>query len=146
MSTVTLEYAKSGEPGVAKRIKKEGVGPKPTMGQVVSVDFSIFLESGSELLAGKKREVCLGRREIWGTGFDLAVVSMRPGEHALVTCSEEFAGPTDGHPQTTMELHLHAVVADMHGVTPSEKRVMMAAAIFFVVGVLAFLWKEGFLR
>ena len=144
MASTVLEYSKSGEIGISKQIRTAGDGRTPKMGEVLQVDFSIYVRNGTVLREGKNKEVRLGQREVWGSGADLGLVSMRVGERALFTCEHEFAGPDNGHPPTTLDLRLIAITGDGVGLTPSEIRFGLAAAILFACGVICFLWKEGF--
>lgn len=57
-------------------------------------DGTVFVDSSQ--LGGKfnktgETEVMLGMRELFGSGGDIGLVSMRPGERALITCDSEFA-------------------------------------------------------
>ena len=111
MHTV-VGYAKSGEIGIAKNIRTVGYGRTPKMGEFLLVDFSIYAHDGTVLFRGKNKEICLGQCEVWGSGVDLRLVSMRVGERALITCGHEFAGHDNGHPQTTVDLQLIKITGE----------------------------------
>jgi len=144
MAATVVEYAKNGEIGISKKTRTAGDGRTPKMGEVLQVDFSVYVNDGTVLLEGKNREIRLGQREVWGSGADLGLVSMRVGERALFTCDHEFAGPDNGHPQTTVDLRLIKISGDGVGMAPSEIRFFAVAAVLFACGVIAFLWREGF--
>ena len=144
MAATTIEYAKNGEVGVSKTMRAEGNGNKPKMGELLRADYSVFIQDGTVLKEGKNKEFHLGRREVWGTGCDLGLASMRVGERATITCNHEFAGPSDGHPTTTIDLRLISIVGDGAGLTTAEVKFCSFIAVIMVVGVLTILWKDGF--
>ena len=146
MAAIVIEHAKDGTVGVSKKIKEEGDGKKPPMGCFLKVNFSIFLDDGRVLNEGKNKEIQLGKREVWGTGADLALASMKVGERAHVRCEKEFAGPDDGHAPTTLDLRLLSIDGDGVGWSPSEIRFLFTMLLLGVTIVVGFLWKEGFFK
>ena len=142
MAPVVLEYAKSGNVGVSKTVKAEGDGRKPKMGEVALVTYSGFLDDGQVKCSGQKKEVQLGKRALWGTGADLALVSMKVGERAMVRCEAEFAGADIGSPPITLDLRLERIVGDGIGFTPMEVKMIKRVGMVFLAIVLYHIWKE----
>jgi len=94
----TLERSSDGGIGVAKTIRVPGDGDRPQMGDKVKVkyigmldDGTVFATSQTKLNPSGEYTITLGMREMWGTGGDLGLVSMREGERCMLTCHSEFA-------------------------------------------------------
>ena len=116
------------------------------MGCILKLDYSIYLDDGRVLKEGRGKEVRLGMRALWGTGADIGLLSMKVGERAIVSCEAEFAGPQDGHPRTTLDLRLIAILGDGVGITPNEMRYIKAMSVFGFFFCVWFLYKEGFFK
>ena len=140
-----LEYAKSGLPGVSKTVKNVGSGPKPKMGEVVTATFNAFLDDGRVIAQSSKAsgdEFTVGMRQLWGTGGDLALLSMSVGERAHITCEHEFAG-TAGNARLTLEVRLLDVI-DAKEVAAREMRFFATCLGGFLLAVFGMLYIKGF--
>jgi len=97
---------------------------------------------------GDSTEVTLGMRELYGTGGDLGLVSMRVGERALISCHSDFAAGHEGaagvppDARLTLEVSLLGIV--------SEERLLgreVCRTLFGVVALATFalgaFWLEG---
>ena len=144
MASTTIEYAKDGTAGVTKRIKKEGEGSKPSMGDLLLVEVLGKTDADEVVVHFRNKEVRLGKRGMWGTGGDLSLLSMRVGEHAVFTCEGDFAGPTENHPRVHLDLKLAANYGNGIGFTPSEWKIMTFFGILGAFIFFGFLYKEGF--
>ena len=150
----TLQHSPDGGIGVAKTIRKTGDGEKPQMGEKIRVKYMGMLDDGTVFAssATKKRgdviEITLGMREMWGTGGDIGLASMRPGERAMITCHNEFGFGAGGvseanippNARLTFDVELHEVVK------PNIKRQFMielAGFCFFLLLVFLFLYHHG---
>ena len=141
-----IEYAKNGLAGVSKTLKSEGSGAKPKPGETVSVTYSGYLEDGQVQVSGHKKEIKVGKRDLWGTGGDLGLLSMKPGERAVFVCEHEFAGPHgDESPIMKLDITLHAIVGDgTEALTPAEWKMLKYIGVAMALIFFTFLWKEGF--
>lgn len=146
MSTTVIEYDKSGLAGVTKTLKTEGSGAKPKPGETVTVTYSGYLEDGQVQVSGNKKEIKVGKRDLWGTGGDLGLLSMKPGERAIFKCEHDFAGPQGADsPVMNLDMTLHSVVGDgTEAFTPGEWKMIKILLVAMALIMFCFLWKEGF--
>jgi len=86
-----------------KKIIKEGTGQRPTDRAEVKVHYTGRLLDGTEFDSSKKRNepftFKLGRGQVI-KGWEKGVATMRVGEHAILTCSPEYAYGERGSPPT----------------------------------------------
>ena len=54
-------------------------------------DGHVFVDSHTKTNKSGELEITLGMRQMFGTGGDLGIASMRVGERAMITCHSEFA-------------------------------------------------------
>jgi hypothetical protein len=140
-----IEYAKGGSNGVTKTIKSEGDGRSPQMGQCVHVKYSVFRDDGHVITSSPKAEVTLGMRQLWGTGGDLGLLTMKVGERALITCEHEFSGTdSEGVNRVTLEVTLLAIISRSE-VTMREYRTIGILGGLTILFAVLFQWKEGHL-
>ena len=147
MAPIAIEYTKDGSLGVSKTIKKEGSGKKPSMGDHLRVTYSGFLDDGRVIthsgLMGGQETIRLGMRAMWGTGGDLGLLSMTEGEHALIMCEKEFAGPDVANTKITLEVRLHRIM-NADEAANREMRMILGGVCAFFFMVLMVLFMKGF--
>ena len=134
--SITVEFAKGGEVGVAKTIKTEGDGPKPSIGDVCKVKWSGYLDDGHVVTSGNA-EVTVGRRQLFGTGADLGLLSMRAGERAFVTCEREFSDSYHGA-RLTLDMSLETVMTREAAAARENQMIINGLKAFAVLVVIAF--------
>ena len=140
----TLEFSKEGHIGVSKTIKVEGDGPKPTMGDVLTVTYLGYEQDGRVIVDKRNEEITLGMRMMWGTGGDLGLLSMRIGERAIIVMEHEFAGPNagPGSPPFSLDVRLLAAI-NQKDIAARELRYIIYFLLFTAAFGVFFLWKEG---
>ena len=142
--STTLEYSKAGHVGVSKTIKVEGEGPKPAMGDVLTVTYMGYEQDGRVVVDKRNEEITLGMRMMWGTGGDLGLLSMRCGERAILVMEHEFAGPhaKDGSPPFSLDVRLIGIT-NKKEIAARELRYILYFLLFTACFSVCFLWKEG---
>ena len=149
-----IEHSKDGGIGVAKTIRTIGNGEKPAMGDKVVISYRgmlddghVFVDSHTKTNKSGELEITLGMREMFGTGGDLGIVSMRVGERALLTCHSEFAcgvaGQGDAIPpnsRLTFDVTLHK---NLKAAVLRETLWGMFGLLCFLIFVFGALYKTG---
>lgn len=84
----------TGDGGVQKKVIKEGSGDYVTPGSKVTVHYTGYLDGGQEFDSTRKRQepfrFAVDKGQVI-RGWDIALLSMREGETALVRCSPSYA-------------------------------------------------------
>ena len=82
-------------------IVKPGSGQKPAFGQMLSVHYTGRLIDGTKFDSSRDRgrvyQFEIGKGDVI-RGWDVGIEKMRKGEHAIVTCSPDFAYGSKGIP------------------------------------------------
>ena len=152
-----LEKTPSGGLGVVKTIRAIGDGDRPSMGDKVKVKFkgmlddgTVFATSYSQLNPLAEAEITLGMRQLYGTGMDAGIVTMRIGERAMISVSPEFAygdegwadaplKPIPAHARLTFDVELVAMVD--RRVSEILRGLMLGLLAFG--GMMLLFWQQG---
>ena len=90
----------------------------------------------------------LGMRELYGTGGDLGLVSMRVGERALISCHSDFAAGHEGaagvppDARLTLEVSLLGIVSEERLLGREVCRTLFGIVVLATFALGAF-WLEG---
>ena len=146
-----LERCSDGSPGVSKTIRTAGDGEKPKMGDKVRIKYSAMLDDGTMFASSStvrnktgEIEITLGMREMYGTGGDLGLVSMRVGERAMITASPEFSYGEEGvgkaippNARLTFDATLIAIIDPASAMYKELRRGLVMGAL--VIGFVLFI-------
>lgn len=136
MSSRVLEYSKTGAAGVSKNVKTEGDGAKPIMGAYVRVKYSGYHDDGRVVTESGNKVVRLGMRELWGTGADLGLFDMKPGERALILLEHEFSG-IDGGGKLNLDVTLLEILDTSDVSSRDCRRILVFVGLFvLLVGIV----------